>query len=362
MSTGGIALLLHSTPHRFPGLTTIGKVVFVFDIVVFLCIVAGITTRFTLAPGSLQKSMLHPTEALFFPTAWLALVNIFSCIQVYAAPACGPWLIVTVRVLFWLYAALTFAIAVWQYWHLFTAPQRLTIQSMTPAWILPVFPIMLSGTFASLIAPDQPPAQRMPIIVAGVTFQGLGWMVSFLMYAAYVHRLMQFGLPAPNLRPGMFIAVGPPSFTGLALIGLGNALPRDYGYFVTHPLAIEILPVVALFTALFLWTLSFWFFCISLISVLAGLRHMTFHLVWWALVFPNVGFTIATIDIGRQLGSQGILWVASVMTVLLVGMWIFVFISHARAVLRKDIMMPGKDEDKDEYKENDRKLGIPIPP
>lgn len=41
---------------------------------------------------------------------------------------------------------------------------------------------MLTGTFANLIASDQPPAQRMPIIVAGVTFQGLGFMVSLLMY------------------------------------------------------------------------------------------------------------------------------------------------------------------------------------
>lgn len=185
----------------------------------------------------------------------------------------------------------------------------------------------------------------MPILVAGVTFQGLGWMVSFLMYAVYVHRLMQFGLPAPNLRPGMFIAVGPPSFAGLALIGLSNSLPKGYGYFATHPMAIEVLPILALWFAIFLWTLGFWFFCISVISVLTGVRKMTFHLVWWALVFPNVGFTIATIDIGKQLGSEGILWVGSAMTILLVAMWIFVFVAHVRAVLTKQIMMPGKDED-----------------
>jgi len=205
---------------------------------------------------------------------------------------------------------------------------------------------MLSGTFASLIAPDQPPAQRMPIIAAGITFQGLGWMVSFLMYSAWIHRLMSYGLPAPNLRPGMFIAVGPPSFTGLALIGMSNALPRDYGYFAARPMAVDVLQIVADWTAVFLWTLSFWFFLISVISVLASVRNMTFHLVWWAFVFPNVGFTIATTDIGRQLGSQGVLWVASVMAILLVITWIFVFVSHARAVLTKQIMMPGMDEDK----------------
>lgn len=69
MSTGGIALLLASTPHRFPGLTTIGKVVFIFDLVIFLALIAAITARFIILPGSLQKSLMHPTEALFVPTA-----------------------------------------------------------------------------------------------------------------------------------------------------------------------------------------------------------------------------------------------------------------------------------------------------
>ena len=205
---------------------------------------------------------------------------------------------------------------------------------------------MIGGTLAQLIAPSQPPSQRMPIIVAGVACQGLGWMVAFLMYAAYLQRLMAYGLPAPNLRPGMFISVGPPSFTGLALIGLSEALPADYGYFSKRPFAIEILQIMADFTAIFLWMLAFWFFCVTVIAIMAGLRKMNFHLIWWGLVFPNVGFAIATIKIGQQLQSEAVLWVSSIMTILLVALWMFVLAAHIRAVLSKEIMMPGKDEDK----------------
>lgn len=172
-----------------------------------------------------------------------------------------------------------------QYWYLFTARQ-LTVHAMTPAWLLPVFPIMLTGTIATLIAADQPPAQRLPIIVAGVTFQGLGMLVAMLMYSILIVRLMQFGLPSPNLTPGMFITVGPPSFTGLALIGMSRALPEGYGYFATYPAAIPALRAVALFAAIFLWALGLWWFAISLITVLAASKEMTFHLVWWAFVFP----------------------------------------------------------------------------
>lgn len=36
-------------------------------------------------------------------------------------------------------------------------------------------------------------------------------------------------LLGPDLGPGMFIAVGPPSFTGLAIIGMSSATREDYG-------------------------------------------------------------------------------------------------------------------------------------
>lgn len=186
------------------------------------------------------------------------------------------------------------------------------------------------------------------IIIAGITSLGLGWMVAFLMYAIFLHRLMQFGLPAPNLRPGMFITVGPPTFAGLALINFGNALPiaEDVGYFASNDAAIEILHTMGDFIAIFLWLFGAWFFCVTLLAVVAGIRQMSFHLIWWALVFPNVAFVIATGRVGEQLESEGIMWIASIMAILLVGMWLFVFVLNMRAVFEGDIMMAGKDEDK----------------
>ena len=253
------------------------------------------------------------------------------------------------RVLFWIYIGISFITSSLQYLHLFTAPPtRLTIQGMTPAWILPIFPMLLSGTLAGIIAAGQPAGSALTVIIAGVTYSGIGWMIAFLMYAIYLHRLMQFGLPAPNLRPGMFISAGPPCFTGLGLIRLGNSLPllEGYGYFATNPEAIAVLQTVADFTAIFLWTFGIWFFFITLIAVLAGVRQMSFHLIWWALVFPNIAIAICTARIGERLESEGIMWTASGMTILLVAAWIIVFLLNVRAVVRKEIMMPNKDEDK----------------
>lgn len=267
--------------------------------------------------------------------------------QQYGVSSTGPWLIVTLRVLFWLYVAITFLLAVTQYTYLFTG-LSLPIQSMTPAWVLPIFPVMLSGTIASLISPDQPPDQRMAILVAGATFQGLGFWTTIIIYSIYMLRMMEYGMPGPNLRPGMFIAVGPPCFTGLALIGMARSLPEGYGYFITHPTAIEALQQLALAFAIFIWSLALFFFFVSAVGCLAGIRKMSFHLVWWAFIFPNTGFTIVVIEIGRELHSPAISWVGTALTLCLITMYLFVFVAHIRAVVAGDIMWPGKDEDKDE--------------
>jgi tellurite resistance protein TehA-like permease len=61
-----------------------------------------------------------------------------------------------------------------------------------------------------------------------------------------MQRLITAGLPRPDMRPGMFIAVGPPSFTGLAFLGISNDLTRIYPSYsaisgISHP---EIIPDV----------------------------------------------------------------------------------------------------------------------
>lgn len=131
MSTGGLALLLaeQTQPHTFDGLQTIGKVVYIIDLVIFMFLVVAITYRFTAFPGTFKRSIVHPTEGLFMATSLLSLASIIGAIARYGIPSSGPWLVVAYRVLFWIYFAFTFIFAVAQYCLLFTSPQ-LKIQDM----------------------------------------------------------------------------------------------------------------------------------------------------------------------------------------------------------------------------------------
>jgi tellurite resistance protein TehA-like permease len=66
-----MSLLFADTPHRFTGLTTIGKLFFLVALVMYAAVSIIMASRFFLYPHTLRCSLTHPTESLFIPTAIL---------------------------------------------------------------------------------------------------------------------------------------------------------------------------------------------------------------------------------------------------------------------------------------------------
>jgi hypothetical protein len=192
MSTGGLSLLIFAQPHQFPGLRQIGLAVYIINLVLFTTITGIMLTRFFLHNGDFKKSLTHPREGFFFPTFFLSIATIITSTQRYAIPDNDVALTWAIQTAFWGYVVLTLMLAVGQYSYVFAA-HSFGLDTMMPTWILPIFPIMLSGTIASVIADTQPDIAAVPIAVAGFTCQGLGISVSLLMYSHMVGRLMQAG-------------------------------------------------------------------------------------------------------------------------------------------------------------------------
>ncbi|KAJ4148239.1 hypothetical protein LMH87_002719 [Akanthomyces muscarius] len=59
---------------------------------------------------------------------------------------------------------------------------------------------------------------------------------------------------------------------------------------------------------------------------------MRFNNSWWALIFPNVGFTLATVFIGQQLESNAIQWASTIMIIVLVVVWLLQLFNMGKAV------------------------------
>lgn len=210
MSTGGIAILFSICPHSFPGLRTIGAIVYIMQILLFLGIAAGLTFRFCRYRGLFSKTITHHAETMFVSTMFISCATIISNAKIYGGPHLGSWLNGFLRVLFWLYAAVTFIVAILQYEHLF-ANHKLNIQNMTPGWLLPIFPTMMAGTIAINIAEAQSYQQAMPIVVAGLSLQYLGFFMFSFLIAIFLARVAARGFPPAVFRPGKF-SIHPVSF------------------------------------------------------------------------------------------------------------------------------------------------------
>ncbi|KAE8378518.1 voltage-dependent anion channel [Aspergillus bertholletiae] len=357
MATGGVAVLLYETPHQFTGLETIGKIVYIFNLVLFLSISICLAVRFLTIPSALKGSFQQPNETHFVGTCPLAFATIIIGADSYGTSACGPWLQVALRVVFWIYVAISIIEAIFHNWYLYHHGMA-SRQPLALARLLPSFPAMLSGTIASALASKQPPGQALPMIIGGITLQGFGFLMFIFIYGEYFYRLNKRGLPKPAERPEMFIAVGPWSFTALALIGLANAAVEKFPsqYIISSADSTsdatvtvttgDIALVIATLVGIFLWTMALFCLCIAIISMLAlcklfgGVGAPGMSLPYWSMVFPNTGFVIATIRIGQVLQCEAVLWVASAMTILQVAIWLIAAVATIWAVWTRRMLWP----------------------
>ena len=93
------------------------------------------------------------------------------------------------------------------------------------------------------------------IIVGGVVIQGIGFMVSLMIYSAYLYRLMTQKLPAESTRPGMFISVGPSGFTVSGLINMGTNIPKAVpaDFMGNGELSGQVAKILAYWSGFWLW-------------------------------------------------------------------------------------------------------------
>lgn len=106
MATGGLANVLYAVPFRFRGLDTIGVVVFLFNLLLFVINISMISLRFYTFPETFRASYMYPSERLFLPASVVSFGTLLINTSQYGLPKAGLWLGQAVTVLFWIDAAL----------------------------------------------------------------------------------------------------------------------------------------------------------------------------------------------------------------------------------------------------------------
>ncbi|KAJ5895420.1 hypothetical protein N7495_007111 [Penicillium taxi] len=351
MATGGLANVFYEVPYRFRGLDMIGTVVFLINIALYFCIWGLLFTRFYYYPYTFKASFLHPTESLFVPAAVVSFGTILINISQYGPQNAGPWLLEAVEILFWIDCILAVGFSSGIYLILWST-QTFTIAQMTPIWIFPAYPMLIIGPHAGILSAKLEQAPALRVIIGGLTIQGVGFLVSLMVYSAFIYRLMTQKLPKENIRPGMFVSVGPSGFTVAGLVNMASATKQAFpaDFMGNGPLAADILRVMVDFACLWLWGLAiFWFIIASAAHWSAiGPGRMVYSMTWFSFVFPNTALITATFAIGKAFSCKAIDIIGCVAVLPLLLMYFFVCYMMVRAVVQHQILWPQKGEDRNE--------------
>ncbi|KAK3490728.1 voltage-dependent anion channel-domain-containing protein [Neurospora hispaniola] len=314
----------------------------------------------TMATGGVAN-VLHSRLTLLIKI--VSAGTIFITICQYGIPNTGPWLLKAMEIIFWIYVGLSFSISAFLYLLLWSTTV-FPIHTMTPVWVFPAYPLLLTAPYgANLIAAavksghltraGQSTINPISIALASVAVQGTGFLISFMICAAFLYRLMTQKLPRDYQRPGVFISIGPGAFTAAGLVQLANSAPD---FFPTEFLgtqgavAISILRMLAYMAGIWLWGLSCWFFLVSVGSLWKYLRperksKLQFQMTWFSFVFPNTALVTATEQLGKAFESDGLKILGCVLTGCIIVVWIVVFWRMLECIWRRELLWPKEAED-----------------
>ena len=333
MTTLGLGTLLSAqrSLHSFPGLYELGLIVYFVGLVQWAFVFVVKSVRFLSHKGSFTKSISEPAEAMFFAAFWIGVYGIITAGVDLASPQPGSRLGTTFCALFWIYFVCALCTGIGLHLLLFQQHSLLTAR-MTPAWLLPVLPMILIGVMAGGVAESLTEKQRYPVLIAGLLCSSMGFFMSLPLAAIYFTRLFTAGFPDPDTRPGMMIAVGPPTYAPLAWLKIAAAIPKHYAVFAAFSAATEVVQIMALVLSLAVFGLGIFFFVMALCAIVWESPRMHFHLTWYGFIFPNVGLLSAAGVFSNLIPSDGVKWVVSVSTALLSAVWMFVSVMHIRAI------------------------------
>lgn len=166
-------------------------------------------------------------------------------------------------------------------------------------------------------------------------FYLLGCMFYILIISLIVYRFMFFKIEAEDMNPSYWINTGAVAITTLAG---ANILLRGHASFLA-----EFAPFIKGFTVFF-WAAGTWW--IPYLFILGAWRHfykhypLTYHPVYWGLVFPMGMYTVATFRLAEVLNMDFLLLIPQYFIYLALIAWAITFyglISRLFTAFRKPL-------------------------
>lgn len=348
MGTGAVFVLM-SNLYNAPDWVVYPELIFFFFVcALFVLNVTLLLFQAILFPSQSIRLVKDPVKGVFVPLVVLSFATIVIGISQYGV---GDFEIVPPQalvVLFWIYLAMANLVCVPMLVIWFNCERSTTITSFTPAYMFLVFPLMLTGVvgFNCLNGVEKDSNDALVILIVSYVFQGLGTLVTFMYLAIYCLRIITTGFMEGHQANGAFVAAGPPGFTALALIKLGEHARDIFNSGrALNPLAGEIFYDVGILSGTMLLGCS-WFFFVMAAIPWAFKVHFHSHEVlgMWALTFPLVGMISTFKVLGDIFHCKFLHMLHVVFTILILIIWVCLMTTTIVAFCRGKIFKSPTEE------------------
>jgi len=159
-------------------------------------------------------------------------------------------------------------------------------------------------------------------------------------------RLMMTGFMGGHQASSAFVAVGPPGFTGLALINLGaNARVILPLHNLVSATAGEVWYAASVMVALMLFGLAIFLVLFAALPYWSKVnKSLDDVLSYWALTFPNVGWISTLGTLGNVLGIPFFSEIQVFFVILMVVIWCILIVFTITAFRRGRILNAKPEE------------------
>ena len=208
------------------------------------------------------------------------------------------------------------------------------------AWMLAVVSTQSIAVLGMLIA------GRFGVWKNAFTFVMLGFflvgcMFYLIIISLILYRFLFFKIEAKDMTPPYWINMGAVAITTLA--GANILLKGDPAFLA------DLVPFIKGFT-LFFWATATWW--VPLLFLLGVWRHgykrypLTYHPLYWGLVFPIGMYTVCTFQLSKALGMPFLLAIPTVFVYLALLAWIITFIGLIISLARNLLAVTGNSNPK----------------
>ncbi len=194
------------------------------------------------------------------------------------------------------------------------------VAMMNPGWYMPAVGNLLVPYIGSLLVHE---GAHLPETLLGA-YLGTGVMFWVALFAVWVYRSIFHHPPPARMLGTAWINLAPPSVIPLAYEALLGFTPPEYrrllsmiGGSAGHAGGTAAASVVLLKALLGFIYYTFWGLNLFLLAIVAGMTIIyivqgkaEFAESWWALVFPQAAYTIATIHLYMHVPEAWLYWLA----------------------------------------------------